>query len=196
MTDEPLQDLLGRLADGDLDAAEHLFRAWEPYLRKVVRRQLSPPLRAKFDSVDVVQSVWADLLEGFRAGGWHFADPGRLRAFLLTAIRHRFIDGVRRHQTALQRETPLETIDAAELPSDGADRPSEVAQAHELWDQLLALAPPGHHQILQLKRQGLSARDVADRTGLHEDSVRRILRDLARRLAVRTTRAGQPGAGP
>ena len=62
--------------------------------------------------------------------------------------------------------------------------PSEVARGNELWDQLLALCPPAHHELLNLKRQGLPLAEIAARTGLHPSSVRRILYDLAKRLAV------------
>jgi RNA polymerase sigma-70 factor (ECF subfamily) len=44
--------------------------------------------------------------------------------------------------------------------------------------------PPAHREILVLKRQGLLLSEIAARTGLHEGSIRRILYDLARRLAV------------
>ncbi len=49
----------------------------------VVRRMLPAQLRSKFDSHDVVQSVWADLLHGFRESGWRFADAAHLKAFLV-----------------------------------------------------------------------------------------------------------------
>ena len=81
MNVEPLDRLLDQLNGGDAAAAEQVFRTYEPYLRMMVRRQLRPPLRAKFDSMDVVQSVWADVLEGMRdrAAGWHFADRATSR---------------------------------------------------------------------------------------------------------------------
>src|SRR3954451_6815865 len=101
MNAEPVNSLLVKLCDGDLEAAEQVFLAYEPYLRKVVRRQLPPRLRAKFDSVDVVQSVWADVLHGFREANWHFPDVDHLRAFLVKLTRNRFIDRVRQHHTAL-----------------------------------------------------------------------------------------------
>ncbi|HZY85770.1 MAG TPA: helix-turn-helix domain-containing protein, partial [Gemmataceae bacterium] len=66
MSAEPLHTLLERLCRGDDQAAEQVFRTYEPYLRKVVRRQLPTRLRSKFDSLDIVQSVWADVLDGFR----------------------------------------------------------------------------------------------------------------------------------
>ena len=184
MTAEPLELLLDRLCHGDEQAAEQVFRTYEPYLRKVVRRQLSARLRAKFDSADIVQSVWVDILQGFRQAGWRFPDVAHLRAFLVTATRNRFIDRYRQHHQALERERPLaEDGSAGELASR-QPRPSEVGRADDLWEHMLGRCPPEHHELLRLKRQGLSVPEIAARVGLHEDSVRRILRQLARALAV------------
>ena len=49
----------------------------------------------------------------------------------------------------------------------------------------MALRPPEHHELLRLKRQGLSLDEIAAPTGLHPSSVRRILYELARRMAIR-----------
>jgi DNA-directed RNA polymerase specialized sigma24 family protein len=49
---------------------------------------------------------------------------------------------------------------------------------------MLEECPPAHREILILKRQGLLLSEIAARTGLHEGSIRRILYDLARRLAI------------
>jgi RNA polymerase sigma factor (sigma-70 family) len=185
MSSKAIDLLLEKLCCGDAAAAEQVFRAYEPYLRKVVRRQLSPRLRAKLDSIDVVQSVWADILKGFRHADWHFVDAAHLRAFLLKVTRHRFIDRIRQHNAALKREQSLTCTDSDEMPVTRQPRPSESAEARELWQRMLALCPPAHRQILELKRQGLTLVEVAQRTGLHEGSVRRILRHLARQLALK-----------
>jgi RNA polymerase sigma-70 factor (ECF subfamily) len=166
-----------------------VFRTYEPYLRMVVRRQLPARLRAKFDSVDVVQSIWVDVLHGFREAGWHFASAAHLRAFLVKVTRNRFIDRVRRHHRAVEHERPLTDADQEAGPRSAEPRPSEVVEAGELWDELLALCPPQHHELLRLKRQGHSLAEIAAQTGLHESSVRRVLYDLARRLAVKQQEA-------
>src|SRR5262249_39596368 len=111
MSTHPLDELLERLCSGDAEAAEQVFRTYEPYLRMVVRRQLPARLRAKFDSVDVVQSVWADVLRGFRESGWRFNSADQLRAFLTRVTRNRFIDRVRQHQRVLDHEQPREADD-------------------------------------------------------------------------------------
>ena len=53
------------------------------------------------------------------------------------------------------------------------------------------LCPPAHREMLELKRQGIPLAEIAERTGLHESSVRRILYELAKRLAA-TRRGDRP----
>src|SRR5438105_2763124 len=141
MSPRSLDMLLEKLCSGDAAAAEQVFLAYEPYLRKVVRRQLPPRLRAKLDSIDVVQSVWADVLQGFRNAGWRFADAAHLRAFLVKVTRHRFIDRVRQHNAAVQREKSLAVIDPEKLPPAREPRPSEapggVPQVKKLAEQMI-----------------------------------------------------------
>src|SRR5438094_10245628 len=114
---EPLDDLLAQLCTGDPAAAGRVFVAFEPYLRKAVRRQLPAPLRARFDSADILQSVWADVFRGFREAGWRFSDVDHLRGFLFVATRNRLIDRIRQHQKEAQREEPLEATEPHLLAS-------------------------------------------------------------------------------
>ena len=180
MSADPLDTLLDKLTSGDPGAAERVFLAYEPYLRMVVRRHLSPGLRAKFDSVDIVQSVWADVLRGFREAGWRFVDVDHLRGFLFIATRNRLIDRIRQHQKNVDREEPLGGLHDPPAPQP---RPSEYAQAGDLWERMQDHCPAEHRPILDLRRQGYSLAEIGERTGLHPDSVRRILRTLARQLA-------------
>ena len=175
--------LLERFTAGDPAATEEVFRLYQPYLRAVVGRYLSPGVRPKFDADDIVQSVWVHVLVGCRVGGWRFADPARFRAFLARLARRRYADYRRQHRLALEREKSLTGGETnGQLPDPGP-QPPDVLQSEELWARLLALCPPAHHHILRLKREGLRPAEIAARTGLHEGSVRRILNDLAQRLA-------------
>ena len=171
-------------------AAERVFVAYEPYLRQAVRRHLSAPVRAKFDSADSVQSTWADLLRGFREAGWRFADVDHLSGFLFVATRNRLIDRIRQYPQAVDHEVPLGEGHPHESMSSPRPRPSEVAQANEAWERILDRCPPEHRPILGLRRKGHSLAEIARRTGLHPDSIRRILRNLARQLAFERDPAG------
>jgi RNA polymerase sigma-70 factor (ECF subfamily) len=183
-SDDSLEDLLERLRSGDVAAAEQIFLTYEPYLRLLVRRQLSAALRAKFDSPDIVQSVWVDVLRRFRDSGCRFTSAAHLRAYLIRATRNRFIDRLRHHQKALDREQPLESTADQDLPPSPLPEPGAQLLADDLWARLVALCPPAHREVLLLKREGYPLDTIAARTGLHEGSVRRILYDLARRFAA------------
>ncbi len=196
MSADALEALLDKLNTGDMEAAQQVFLTYEPYLRKVVRRQLPAWLRPKFDSEDVVQSTWADMIQGFRDTQWHFTDVDHLRAFLVRLVRNRFVDRFRRHHTAAERERPLETSEMAALTVADDPRPSQKAQANELWERMLRLCPEEHRLILRLKREGQSVADIAARTGLHEDSIHRILRQLKVRLAFADRGGPSAHGGP
>jgi RNA polymerase sigma factor (sigma-70 family) len=182
LTSNPLDTLLEKLSTGDDEAAEHIFRNYEPYLRMVVRRHLSPEMRSKFDSIDVVQSVWVHLLKSFRDADRRFTDVNHLRAFLVQITRHRLIDRLRRLRPSLEHERPLEGAGLEDLLPGENPEPADIVQADELWEQLLELCPPAHQEILRLKREGALTGEVAARTGLNEGSIRRILSTLSKRL--------------
>ncbi len=178
------ESLLAALRAGQQDVVEQIIEKYEPYLRIVVRRMLTGGMRAKLDSMDVVQSVWADVWDGLRQQKWQFESEAQLRAFLIAAVRHRLIDHARHNRRALAAERPLS--DHASLSSEAVDRdPSQSLEADELWEQLLASCPREHHEILHLRRSGATLECIAHQRGLHESSVRRILYQLARRVFSR-----------
>jgi RNA polymerase sigma-70 factor (ECF subfamily) len=188
MSTSPLDDLLRQLCSGDRDVAAQVFLEYEPYLRKVVRRLLPDRLRAKFDSHDIVQSIWGDLVKGFREAGWQFASANQLRSFLIKVTRNRFLDHLRHHDRVVSHEEPWLDRDLDHFPSGPHVSPSKNAQADDLWQRMLELCPPEHHVILRLKRQGTPLEEIVAATGLHAGSIRRILRRLASQLA-----SDQPG---
>ncbi len=194
MADTPADALIDQLARGDMQAAGALFDAYAPYLRALVRRQLSDQLRAKFDSTDVVQSVWVQVVRRLGRDGWSVDDEARLRALLATIARRRLLTRVRQLSADVATERPT-GAEAEAVPDDSRHRPSEVVQAEELWTTMLDLCPPEHHPVLILRREGLPLAEIAGRTGLHEGSVRRILRRLSRELAMRVGSAS-PEAEP
>ncbi|HWB12358.1 MAG TPA: sigma-70 family RNA polymerase sigma factor [Pirellulales bacterium] len=183
---EELNQLVGRLSQGDMSAAEELYAEIAPFLRLVVRRNLPRRLRPKFDSVDVVQSVWASFIQGMQAGRWQFATAAQVRAFLLKSARNRLIDRARQFRVAAEHERSLGAAVAVEDWACREPRPSQNAQASDLWQRLLNACPPEHRELLKMKQEGAPLAVIARRTGLHVDSIRRILRQLARQVSLET----------
>jgi RNA polymerase sigma factor (sigma-70 family) len=181
-----LDDLLDKLCGGDEAAAAQVFMEYEPYLRKVVRRLLPNRLRPKFDSVDIVQSAWGDLLTGFRGAGWRFTNANQLRGFLVKVTRNRFLDRLRQHDRILAHEEPPAERDLDQMPENTNGTPSQQFEADTLWQLMLELCPVEHQAMLVLKRQGASMEEIVAATGLHPGSIRRILRNLASQVANAT----------
>lgn len=175
------ESLLEKFASDDRAVTEEVMRLFEPFLLRVVRRHLTPAQRAKFDAADVVQSVWLHLLQSSRADRSDL-DADRLRGFLARVAHNRRIDHVRRLRAALRYERPLPEGEGGDALWGRDAEPHEQLQADELWARMLDLCPPEHRAVLLLKRDGARTTEIAARTGLHEGSVRRILRELSRKL--------------
>jgi len=82
----------------------------------------------------------------------------------------------------MHREEPLwvEGGRPKDLP-DHTDSPSEVAQAREVYSKLRDLVPEERRNIVELKAQGLSSKDIGQQLGISERTVQRVLEDLRRR---------------
>jgi RNA polymerase sigma factor (sigma-70 family) len=184
LSDASLERWIERLNHGDDEAVERVLLACEPYLRIVVRRRLGRRLRTKIDSTDVVQSVFANVLRGFRNGNWRFAGRPQLLAFLRGIAWRRLANRYREHETGLAREQSLVETVPVSLPIAASPRPSEVAEGREFWERVLAACPPEHRRVVELRMEGYRMNEIAERTGLHEGSVRRIIYELARRLSI------------
>src|SRR3954447_16661489 len=128
-SDADLQSLIEGLNRGDERAIQRTFLAYEPYLRMIVRRRLGSPLRVRMDSEDIVQSIWSDLLPGFRRGGWKFLNAASLRSFLVRATQNRLTDRLRQHGQGLARERVVASETLQSLPEPDLERASQVAQA-------------------------------------------------------------------
>lgn len=179
--------LLARIAAGDEEAAKELLARYEGEVRLVVRRQLPRILRTRFDSLDFLQSVWGSFFHRVRTGPGltEFHDPRHLVAFLARAAKNKVIDEYRRaasQKQDMRREEPLWVDEAHPRDlADGADSPSELAQAHETLDKLRELLPEERRALLELKAEGLSSKEIGERLGISERTVQRVIEDLRRR---------------
>lgn len=181
-----IASVLARIQAGDEEAARELLSRYEAEVRLVVRRQLPRLLRSRFDSLDFLQSVWGDFFQKVRNGPAEFQDERHLVGFLARAAKNKVIDEYRRAASQkgdMHREEPLwaDGERPREVAAAGAT-PSQVAEAHEVFDRLLVMVPSDRRTILELKAEGLSSREIGDRLGMSERTVQRVLEDLRRRV--------------
>src|SRR5262249_37690370 len=146
-----------------------------------------------FDSMDFVQAIWESVLINDGPDLDRFSSPQHFRAFLAGVARNKvFAEHRKRTRTRrynLKREEPLyvrrgSREEPRELPSSDPT-PSQDAQARDRYAQLVEGRSPREVEVVELRRQGLTFDEIAERTGLGERSVRRIIDAIRARMEAR-----------
>jgi RNA polymerase sigma factor (sigma-70 family) len=187
--DDELNDLLSRARAGDEAAIRDFLSRFEQEVTTMVRSRLPRRLRTQFDSTDFVQAVWKSLLVESGHDSRDFEDVEHFRGFLYGMVRNKVSEQQRRlTKTAkydLAREERLYIRrgdrDVAREVVSPEPSPSQAVQANDRMAQLTAGKSPREIEILMLRRQGLTLLEIAERTGINERSVRRVI-DSARSL--------------
>ncbi len=185
MTDDDTEvgELLNRARTGDDRAAEELVTRFSPHLQRIVRRSLNRKMRTKFDSQDFLQAVWAsffaDLRDDLDCQGLE-----DVAAYLGAMARYKTIDEVRRRLGTLKyaghdEQTLPDSTDPAVSDEPTA---SQWAIARESWEQLTDGRTDRSVQIFDLRRQGGSFVEIAEKLGLNERTVRRVVERAERRM--------------
>ena len=182
--------LIERVLARDEDAARELTEEYGPHLIRAVRRHLNQKLRAKFDSRDFVQDVWASFFADLPTENT-FKRPSDLAAFLACLARNKVVDTVRQRMTGqkfnVNREQSLDEGRSSSPQHQLAARQptaSMIAMTEEQWEQLLQRQPPVYRRILILLREGASSADAAREVGVSERTVRRLINKLRCRSAA------------
>jgi RNA polymerase sigma factor (sigma-70 family) len=191
--DDDFTDLMERARSGDPEAVRDFLDRFEREVRVMVRSRLPRKLRPRFDSGDFVQAVWQSFFADGKGSGPEFENEAHLRGFLDAVVRnkvqaqHRRLTRTAKHNLA--REEPLyvsrgdrEVMREVASPDPS---PSETAQAGDRLEQLMAGFGPREIEVLTLRRQGLTHAEVAERIGMNERSVRRIIELFRSRLEGR-----------
>jgi RNA polymerase sigma factor (sigma-70 family) len=179
--DEELAELLKRAKAGDNAAIRDFLAQFEQEVRTMVRSRLPKKLRTQYDSTDFVQSVWQSFFVD--SDDQEFANLQHLRKFLYGMVRNKVLEQHRRltrtekYDVAREerlyvrrghRDIPREVVSPD--PS-----PSQAVQASDRMEQLTAGRSPLEIEVLTLRRQGLTFLEIAERTGLNERTVRRVI---------------------
>jgi RNA polymerase sigma-70 factor (ECF subfamily) len=179
--------LMQRVRAGDPRAAQEVFDRYSEPIRRVVRRYLHQRLRTQYDSIDILQTVWASFFQ-VPPERYTFETPEALIKFLSQMAHHKAVDVFRRRLMAgkhnLNRQVslhePTSELDKA-LPVR-QPTPSQLAIAEEHWERIIRGQPPRVRQVLELLRLGHTQREVADRFGLHPKTIQRLLEKLLPRV--------------
>ena len=199
-----LAQLLGRLKSGDQSAASDILDRYEAQVRLVVRRCLPRVLRSRFDSQDIMQSVWRSFfqrLSGEPVEDHHgipetpgdaaleFKDSSQLFAFLSKMARNKVIDQYRREtaqKTDIHRLQAFHGNSGSDLdPADDTESAADLLEAADELSHWRSLVPQDRQILIDLKADGHSSKEIGDKLGISERTVQRVLEDLRVRLERR-----------
>jgi RNA polymerase sigma-70 factor (ECF subfamily) len=186
-------DLLARVKAGDEEATRDLLHRFEDDVRTMVRVRLPRALRSQFDSMDFVQAVWQSVLTGPNPDLDRFANVQHFRGFLSGVARNKVLEEHRRRTRTrkydLRRQEPLYIRRGdRDVPREVATpdpTPSQDVQAQDRLRQMVEGRSPQEAEIVELRRSGMTFEEIAERTGLHERAVRRVIEAIRQRLEAR-----------
>ena len=182
-SDSEFRESIKRVCSGSKDAIWDFIETYGPHIQRVVRRRLHQGLRAKFDSIDFVQMVWASFFADIQkiAG---MGDPEELILYLVNIARNKVIEETRRRMIYerynVGKERPLTSSDLTDPESIRRhDTPSQHLMAKERLQQVMGYCGSQRdRRIVEMRMKGSTYVQIARALGIHERTVRQIVDDM------------------
>jgi RNA polymerase sigma-70 factor (ECF subfamily) len=187
-------EFLVRLRARDGDAAREIFQRFTGQLVALAARRLDGGLRAKVDPEDVVQSAYKSYFRRYAEGPpdvggwdglWGLLAVITVRKCSDRATHHR----AQRRDGAREAASPAGGSEGAPWPDAPGREPTplEAAVLAETVDQLLAGLDDDDRPVVELSLQGYTTREISERLGRAERTVR-LVREYARHRLERMQR--------
>jgi RNA polymerase sigma-70 factor (ECF subfamily) len=181
-------DFLNRLQAGEDVAAQELFARFTHQLIALALRHIDGGLRHKVEPEDVVQSVYKSFFLRYGAGNLELLNWNSLWGLLTLITVRKCAERAAYHRAARRdaaREVAPPRGDEATPWLDPLGReptPLEAAVLSETIEQLLASLDEDERPILELSLQGHTTREISERLGRAERTVRLLREGVRHRL--------------
>lgn len=179
-------EFLRRIRAGDQEAAAELVRRYEPAIRLEVRRRLhDPSLYPLAGSMDVCQSVLASFFLRVAVGQYDLEDPGQLLGLLVAMARNKLAGHIRDQQRE-RRDSRRHADQGEERLAECAagESPQRLAQGKDLLDKVRLALTEEERQLADLRAEGLTWPQVAERLGGQAQARRKQLGRALDRVAL------------
>jgi RNA polymerase sigma-70 factor (ECF subfamily) len=188
-------EFLARLQAKDNAAAAELFQRFAQRLIALARSRLDPGLRHKVDPEEVVQSAYKSFFHRYGAGSVQAVSWDSLWGLLTLITVRKCAERVAYYRAecrdaARERPAPPGKDGAAWAEPFGREpTPLEAAELSETVERLFAALDADERPVLELSLQGYTTREISERLGRAERTVR-LLREGVRKRLQRMQREG------
>jgi RNA polymerase sigma-70 factor (ECF subfamily) len=184
-------DFLARLQGNNDAAAQELFGRFTRRLIAYALQHIEAGLRHKVDPEDVVQSAYKSFFFRYGAGNLDLANWNSLWGLLTLITVRKCAERAAYHRAARRDAAREQSRQAGEEPAPWLDplgrepTPLEAAVLTETVEQLFAELDEEERPVLELSLQGYSTREISERLGRAERTVRLLREGVRHRLERR-----------
>lgn len=181
-------EFLRRLQARDDVAARQLFGRFTHQLITLALRHINAELRHKVDPEDVAQSAFKSFFHRYGEGGLEVVNWNSLWGLLAMITVRKCAERAAYHRAecrdaAREVSPPREDEPAPWLEHFGREpTPLEAAVLNETVEQLLAGLDEEERPIVELSLQGHTTREISERLGRAERTVRLLRENVRHRL--------------
>jgi RNA polymerase sigma-70 factor (ECF subfamily) len=171
--------LVRRFQRGEEDAATALYLRYANRLGRLADKRTGGDLAARFDSDDVVQSVFRTFFRRVAGGAYDVPDGDELWGLLMVITLNKVRLVASRHRAAKRSVDATKGVDPdALLRLSSGDDEGAMRLLRMTVDEYLAGIDPADRQILELRIEGYGVAEVAERSGRTKRTVERVLQRL------------------
>lgn len=187
--DSNVVELVERWRQGDESAADQLYNRFTGRLLTLAGRNLSGKLQSRLDPEDVVQSACRTFFRRARDGQFQLEDDVGVWKLLVTITLNKIRNQVAHHSTQKRNASSEVSLshapDAKEFHIKRLSRdpsPLEVMVFLDELSQLHRCLGPREQKILELRLEGYSQGEIAQRLGVNERTIRRSIAEIRAHL--------------
>lgn len=189
--DHEWQELLDRVVAGEQEAAIELWEQYGGEMLRLAEQRVVGDIKRRVGPSDVVNSAFRSFLRHAEDGAYQLPSDNSLRRLLREITLNKVRQYIRFHlreKRSVNREAtsePSPSDTSPDLPSKLPDRyPTqfELSAAMDLRTQLQARLEPDEVRVLELKLEGLTNQEIAERLRSSERTIRRIVQRIRKKL--------------
>src|SRR5689334_7192581 len=162
---------------GDETAAQELFDRYVDQVMKLARRHLNRPLAGRVDAEDIAQSVFRTFFHRARKRQFQIDEADDLCKLLARITVHKTF-----RQIAFHRRTKRDAHKEAREPQEmlmgrlaSGPTPEEAVQFIDQLENFLTKLQPIERQILELRMEGHNNLEIAEKLGISDRKIRRLM---------------------